>query len=155
MENKNEQQKWQERSTTYLFHSSQTHCIFLQLVSQTIQASSATASRNFNVHLATIEDVGLQHVAEQDYILPKGSVSFVYDGFISADAILQHARQLIEPEATAVNYIAFSKAMQSFSRKRYSLMTGCLALLKPGYNQLAMSLKQKVLSTLPQYAKKI
>ena len=86
----------------YLFHSSQTHCIFVQLVSQTIQASSATASRNFNVHLATIEDVGLQHVAEQDYILPKGLVSFVYDGFISA-AILQHARQLIEPGATAVN----------------------------------------------------
>ena len=28
--------------------------------SQTIQASSAT----FNVHLVTIEDVGLQHVAE-------------------------------------------------------------------------------------------
>ena len=82
MKNK-ESRKTKKRTTKvagkkyYLFHSSQTHCIFVQLVSQTIQASSATASRNFNVHLATIEDVGLQHVAEEDYILPKGSVSFV------------------------------------------------------------------------------
>ena len=66
----------------YLFYSSQSHCIIVQLVSQTLQASAATASRNFNVNLATIEDVGLQYVDEQDYILPTGSVCCIPDRLV-------------------------------------------------------------------------
>lgn len=81
----------------YLLYSEKSHCTYVEIAAHTLRASDATASRNFHVVPATLEDIDLQALRNQDIIIPEDHIIGTHKSFIDIDTVVTHAQALMEP----------------------------------------------------------